>query len=75
MLISRSHPKREEAWVIAATDLYLARRSRTTGLLNRLMEATKPVGFYLAKNLEGYWLWLKACGTFFWVFVGKKLEA
>jgi len=39
------------------------------------MEATKPVGFYLAKNLEGYWLWLRACGTFFWVFVGKKLEA
>jgi hypothetical protein len=45
MLISRSHPKRDEACVIAAIDLYLARRSRTTGLLNGLMEATMSLDF------------------------------
>src|SRR5216683_755235 len=53
MLISKSQPNRAEVWVIAAIGLYLARRSRTTGLLKRVIESSfDPSTVHYLKTFE-----------------------
>src|SRR6266699_80988 len=52
MLISKSHPNRDEAWVIAAIGLYMDRRSRTRGLLKRVIEPSAVLHCSLSKSIR-----------------------